>query len=195
MGRPKHALVIDGHRAMIDFVIDAAAAVCSRPVIVGRVEPSVARGLDVIDDLRPGLGPLGAIEALLASGMASQYLVCPCDVPVISPGTLGLLLNDTTSPATVFRREAATVFDPLPARISASTLPMVSRLLDSGRRGVHEFMREAGAHEIVLPQSREWELMNINTPADFDAARRRLGQIRDVQPRPAPSQAHRPARP
>ena len=192
MGQPKQSVALDGERAMIEFVIDALAAVCRRVVIVGKAGSAHARGGEVIDDLRPGLGPMGGIESLLASGIASQYLVCPCDVPFITSESLGLLLADTKQLATVFRREGAGEVDPLPARISAGALPVVSRLLDRGRRSVYELMRELGASEITMPRSREPELLNVNTPADFAAAQQRLALIQHA---PRLQAARPPGRP
>jgi molybdopterin-guanine dinucleotide biosynthesis protein A len=177
MGRPKEALRLPDGRTMIGAVIEALGALCRRVVIAGGPrtpapdDPSVAH----INDLRPGQGPLGGIEALLASGLDDEYLVCPCDVPLVTADLLARLTADTTTAAaTVFHVEGETVVRPLPARIAADSLPVVRRLLDVGRRAVHDLMREVGAQQVAITSAEATPLAAADTPQDFDAIVRTL---------------------
>ena len=84
MGRRKDSLALPDGRTMLAVVHSVLREVCQRVVVVGDAETDLPR----IEDLRPGQGPLGGIEALLATGDDTQYLVGPCDLPLITPSVL-----------------------------------------------------------------------------------------------------------
>ncbi len=105
MGRPKHGLRLPDGRQMIEAVADALAGVCRTVVVVGGATAETLPGVEHIADLREGQGPLGGLEALPASGRDAEYLVCPCDLPLVSAGMLRRLTCGGGSRATVFRIE------------------------------------------------------------------------------------------
>lgn len=171
MGQPKHAMRLTDERTLIDLVADRLKSVCRCVVVVGPGD--VMPDLPHVHDLRPGCGPLGGIEALLASGIDSHYLVCPCDLPFVTAELLRMLAEPTDELMTVFQIDGEETFDPLPARVAADALPSVRQLLDSGRHAVHELARVLHARRVLIPQTMKAALQNINTPSDLDAARRR----------------------
>lgn len=168
MGTPKQNLRITMSNGedvpMIDAVARVMREVCRDIVILGECE--TLHDCRRVADLRTGCGPLGGIEALLATGMDSQYLICPCDTPRITVDVLRALTTNSAL-ATVLTFDDAEFFEPLPARIAAGALPMVRQLLDEGRRSVHELMRALHAQRVVVPASWRDRLRNINTPADL----------------------------
>lgn len=170
MGTPKHEMRLEDGRTMFDAVMAALSAICGRVVMVGATSPRDSRGSMELPDLRPGLGPLGGIEALLASGIDSQYLVCPCDVPLITPDLLRRLVQPGAALATVFQIEGRDVLDPLPARISAEALPIVRRLLDAGERSVWRVMQELRPEVVAITENQAMQLHNVNTPEEFEKA-------------------------
>ncbi|MCI0630301.1 MAG: molybdenum cofactor guanylyltransferase [Phycisphaerales bacterium] len=103
MGRPKQDIVLSDGQTMLGRVVGTLAGVCEHVVLVGvnAAESTNLAGLDrpvrSVGDLRPGLGPLGGIEALLASGLDAEYLVCPCDVPMINARLLLKLIEPAQS--------------------------------------------------------------------------------------------------
>lgn len=169
MGEPKHALILPDGRSMIEHVAAALSSVCPAIVILG--PDAVCPDLPHVHDLRDDTGPLAGIEALLASESADDYLVCPCDLPLVTPELLGQLGRPTDAVATVFRLEGREQIEALPARISASALPLVRELLDAGTRSVWKFMEQAGVQRIDLPASHARLLHNVNTPAEYAALR------------------------
>lgn len=175
MGRDKSTLRLkadQGGERMLDRVASAMRTVCNDVVIVGSkstidVESS-PRAMPFIVDLRPHAGPLGGIEALLASNLAREYLVCPCDVPCITPEALRLLLQHRDAPATVLRLKGEADFESLPARVSVAALPTVQRLLDADQRSVWRLMRELPAAIVEIDSHHAAALRNINTPEDLN---------------------------
>ena len=122
-----------------------------------------------VDDLRPGQGPLGGIEALLARGLDTHYLICPCDLPRVTPGLLRELTVRADTQATVLRVEGEARPRPLPACLSADALPTVIGLLGAGRRAVHQLLEALETTVIEIPSSWAHELSNVNSPEDYEA--------------------------
>ena len=167
MGRRKDSLPLPDGRTMLAAVAAALAETCRDVVVVGDAETLLER----IEDLCPGQGPLGGIEALLASNLDTHYLVCPCDVPLVTATLLRRLTVATGAAATVFRVDGERDFRPLPARISAGALDRVRGHLDDGRRAVHELLRALDPAVIALPRDDARVLANVNTPSDYEAIR------------------------
>lgn len=150
---------------MTDAVAAALSEVCRRVVVVGDAE--ALPGRTRIADLRPQHGPLGGIEALLASDIDSRYLVCPCDMPMITATLLRRLTEPSDAAAVVFHVADAERFLPLPARLGVEALEGARRQLDEGRRAVHAFIESIAHDEVAVGASEAPVLMNINTPDEL----------------------------
>lgn len=94
----KAALEISG-RSLLDRAIDAAAVVTGRVIVVAApgqpLSPTALRGT-VVRDTHPGAGPLAALaDGLAAAGAVGvdAALVVACDVPLVSPAVLALLVR------------------------------------------------------------------------------------------------------
>ena len=177
MGRDKATLMLDaqhGGQRMMDMVAAALRETSGEDVVAcsiaaeSRDSPRPTKGYVPVIDLRSDAGPLAGIESLLASGLARGYLVCPCDVPCITPATLRMLLEHRHAPATVLRIAGRGEFEPLPARIAAAALPTVQRLLDAGQRSIWRLMRELPAAIVEIDAQQAAALRNINTPDDLN---------------------------
>lgn len=166
MGRPKHALRLPDGRPMIEAVAEVMAQVCQEVVVVGSTDALAT--LPHIDDLRSRHGPLGGIEALLASGLDTQYLVCPCDLPLVTRDLLKALTVPSSAAATVLRIDGRSGTEPLPARISTEVLRAVRALLDAGQRAVSHLMQSIEIETIEVSQAWSTYLTNINTPQEYE---------------------------
>ncbi len=163
MGRRKDSLALPDGRTMLAVVHSVLREVCQRVVVVGDAETDLPR----IEDLRPGQGPLGGIEALLATGDDTQYLVCPCDLPLITPSVLRRL-TEPGPVATVFQVEGEPDFWPMPVRVSVQALDAVRSHLDEGRLAVHDLVRELCPEVIAVSREEAAALANVNTPDDYE---------------------------
>ena len=163
MGRRKDSLPLPGGRTMLAVVHSVLSEVCESVVVVGDAETDLPR----IEDLRPGQGPLGGIEALLATGDDTQYLVCPCDLPLITPSVLRRL-TEPGPVATVFQVEGEADFWPMPVRVSVQALGAVRAHLDGGRRAVHDLVRALEPEVINVSREEAAALANVNTPDDYE---------------------------
>jgi molybdopterin-guanine dinucleotide biosynthesis protein A len=162
MGVRKEDLLLPGGMTMIGRVIQTLGEVCAQVVTVGGdhlSEPNVP-------DLRRGAGPLGGIEALLASGLDDDYLVCPSDIPLITPMLVRQLTTPATAVATIFEVEGDPVHS-LPLRISVAALETVTAALDAGENAVHSVLARLETERVSITGAEAAGLRNINTPGDY----------------------------
>lgn len=175
MGVPKAGMLLPDGRSMLERTRDMLESFCGRVLLLG--DAHGIAGHQCLEDLRPDCGPLGAIEAVLASGIAPQYLIVPCDLPLLPAGLLSRLLIGDEDGMTCFELPGDDRVGVLPCRIGAECLDEVRELLDSERRSVHALVEALGPDVQRVPLApREVELlMNVNTPEDFERACRHLG--------------------
>lgn len=179
MGQPKHALPMRDGRTMIEHVVDALRSVCDDVVIVG--PDDVLPKLPHVHDRRADCGPLAGIEALLLEATpqaASQsakgrvrkpqhYLICPCDIPLITADLLQRLCNHTDKPVTLFHVEGRERPEPLPMRIAREALSSVRACLDEQQRSVQALLGRLETDEVVVDTREAQRLRNINTVDDY----------------------------
>lgn len=163
MGAPKEAIRLADGRTMLEHVGDALAAVCDTVVVSGA--PATSAPWRAIDDLRAGAGPLGGVEALLASGLGDAYLVCPCDLPRIDAATLDRLRAGGAQPVVVLRVAGEARWRPLPARITGAAAASLTRILDRGERTVARAFEAIGIEARLVDDGDR--LHNANRPEDL----------------------------
>ncbi len=114
----------------------------------------------LIDQPRPGLGPLGGVAAALAYANDhdfAQVLSIGCDMPRLPPG----LLDDLVAQAPAFCADAPILGFWPPSLAGA----LEAHLAEGGDRSIRRWARSVGAVAIASSAA----LANINTPADLAA--------------------------
>jgi molybdopterin-guanine dinucleotide biosynthesis protein A len=164
MGVPKEDLLLSAGSSMIERVIQTLEEVCIRVVTVGG-EP---RRQAHVPDVRRGAGPLGGIEALLASGLDEEYLVCPSDIPLATRDLVFLLTASSGAVATLFEVQGDPVHS-LPLRISIAALDTVTEALDAGQNAIHTVLAGIETERISITGEEAAQLRNVNTPDDYNA--------------------------
>ncbi len=162
-GSPKHSLTLANGDTFLESVARRLGEVCSAVVIVGSVQSDSQQ----IPDLRQGHGPLGGIEALLASGLDTEYLVCPVDMPLMPTGLLRRLTESAGRSVTIFAIDGSDQMETLPARIASSALPQVTATLDAGRPALHHLWAQLRYETVLIPSSEAQALFNVNTIGDY----------------------------
>jgi molybdenum cofactor guanylyltransferase len=182
MGADKALLYYAG-RLLIERVVELLKAVSLEPYIVGE-RPDLAAYAPVIEDLHPGCGPLGGIEAALASTTSEWNLFLPVDLPLLPSAFVTFLVERAritgaaaTIPALAGRAE------PLCAVYRRVLLAGIRKSLESGNYKVmHGIENAAGPFEMdifsveaVAATRDDWPLQpplhrwfqNLNAPADL----------------------------
>lgn len=169
MGRPKAGIVLADGRTMIERVFDALGAVCREVVLVGAgddVPPRLSRLVRIADRIAD-IGPLGGLEALLASGLDSEYLVAPCDLVEARPELFQLLLQPGLKPPVVLAWPDKAHPEPLIARYSTDVYELVQEMIREGHLAMRQLVRRSGAAIIPVPAELGFALRNANTPDDL----------------------------
>ena len=168
-----------GERTLLGHVIDRLrpqvdAIVLSCGVLsCARLEDAYLEfGYTVVPDLKAGEGPLGGIVSALAEAPHSWVLTTPADTPFLPPN-----LVEALAPAC--RREGASVAMAAGRRQNLTMLfdraraESLRAFFESGERAVHRWLDANAVPTVEFPAS---GFLNVNTPADLDAARKRLGE-------------------
>lgn len=169
MGRDKALLTIDGE-CFIARIARRLRTVAGPPLLVS----SHARRYAFLEfescaDIYNNAGPLGGIHAAFHRTMEDRLLVVACDVPFLTVQALRCLC-DHAREADIVYAATAEVSQPLVGIYARDVLPALEHFLMSGRRRLHDFLRECDSMALRLDRHVDsWDQMqlhNINTPGD-----------------------------
>jgi molybdopterin-guanine dinucleotide biosynthesis protein A len=178
-GRDKAVEEIDGV-SLVERAVRTLNEVASEVVVISGRD----LGVDVacLPDLRIDTGPLAGIETALSRardlGMDAA-LVLACDMPLVRATTMRALADavagGSVAAVAVGRDQAGSrgSFEPLCAAYRTELLADASALLDDGVHAAGALFERVGGARVECPSE---ELLNVNTPADADAAAAALGR-------------------
>ena len=178
MGSDKAFLELDG-RSLLARALDLLRAVTNETYIVGARE-TFADFAPVVEDVYPGRGPLGGIHAALSATRTELNLVLAVDTPFLTADLLRFLARQAEdSQALVTVPRAGGRFHPLCAVYRRGFRDAAERALEAGRNKVDALF--AGAEVRIIEEVELARLAfsaqmfdNLNSPAEFEDARRRL---------------------
>lgn len=169
MGRDK-ALLVENGLPLVARVAGVVAAVAGRCSIVAPAGRYEGLGFPVLSDLWPGEGPLGGILTALAHGEADWNLIVAVDMPFLDTVFLESLLAAAWHGAeTVIPAHPNGDLEPLCGVYHAGALPALRRFFERGGRRVKDALREIPLQTVP---AQERVLANVNTPEQWEAARR-----------------------
>jgi molybdopterin-guanine dinucleotide biosynthesis protein A len=199
MGTPKAALEWHGSTLLYRTVAIVARATCG-PVVVVRASrqelPELPKGTQVIDDPRPGKGPVQGIAAGLAAleGHAEAAFISSTDMPFLHPAFIRRVLRVVAADAgtDVALPVARGYPQPLAAAYRVSLAATAERLVEQDRlrpaflfsECVTARLDDAALKADPLIGALDPDLdsvVNINTPGDYQEARARLAPEVTVQ--------------
>lgn len=178
MGREKLSIEIGGV-PLIRHVRNALASCCEEVLVAGGGDFRLEGVRYVTGERSGGEGPLAGIEAGLAAARFDHVFVAAGDMPFLAQSLVGYLLERLAkedAPAVVPRYGGR--IHPLCAAYDRGLCPLVGSALDGGVRAVHKFLERTTGVEYVGEELRRFGdpdllLLNVNSPADLDLARRK----------------------
>ena len=155
--------------SIIDREIRKLSAAGIRELTIVANDPEAYRhcGPPIISDLRPGLGPLGGIEAALAhhADTCEATLFLPCDLPAITQHEIRTLVEGFAGTSAMVVLAAHIYWEPLCTVVHNSLLATITKALDDGERSPAKLWRELDALPIHFDDATPF--FNVNTPHDL----------------------------
>jgi molybdopterin-guanine dinucleotide biosynthesis protein A len=174
-GRDKAAIVVGGRTLAERAVRLLRPHVDEIVALTGSRDQFPVRGIALVDDRRPGLGPLAGLDAAFAARPGRELLLLAVDLalapPAILEGVLDAAARDPAAPAVMPRSSGG----PQPAMaVYRPTLAheVEKRLAGQGSRALRSLATLPGVRLVDGP----WEnadFAGINTPVDLERARAR----------------------
>ncbi len=171
MGRDKAALIVEGEPLWRRQLATLRATGADELFISGRADgPFCESGVPVIEDLTPGAGPLGALEAVLSRIGNSHVVVLAIDLPAMRADFLTVLVEMALAKDCSVAPEAGVRFEPLAAVYARNLLPMVIECLRGPDFSMQNLLRKATKAGLVNVHSIRQEerafFRNVNSPGD-----------------------------
>ena len=211
MGTPKAALEWHGS-TLLRRTVGIVSRVTDGPVVVvrapGQPLPALPADIEVVEDPREGLGPLQGLAAGLAAiaGRAEIAFACSTDLPFLHPAFVRRVLRAVADGADVGLPVARGFRQPLAAAYRTGLAQVAQRLVAQQRlRPAFLFeectvtqLDEAAlrADPVLAALDPDLEsVLNINEPADYQAARARPAPEVTIQRFGALADGHRGPQP
>ncbi|MDB6039271.1 MAG: transporter related-protein [Verrucomicrobiales bacterium] len=155
MGRNKSDLILAG-----TYLLDHARIICR----AAGLENHVSR-----TDSVERCGPLGGIVTAFKTLDADRIVFLSCDMPFVSPAIIDALQKCAmASNRSMFLRHESKVG--FPFLIRRADLPRVCAQIDRREYSLQSLAAVLNSDAVVLPTSSQWQLFNINTPAEMRGA-------------------------
>jgi molybdopterin-guanine dinucleotide biosynthesis protein A len=181
MGKPKPLLELGG-KTMLERQLGLLRGVCRSVAAVGAPSELPAAGVPVWADELPGRGPLGGIYTGLRRSRTEYNLFLGCDLPFMEARFLQFLARlaiagqaDVTVPQTPDRH-----LQPLAAVYRRRTLGAIRARLEVGENTTSSFFHSVRCRvvpwrEIARRGFSPRIFVNMNTSADYEAAKQQMG--------------------
>lgn len=134
-------------------------------------------GLPIVNDALPEIGSaVGVYSAVLAS--PTERVICvACDMPFVTPRLLWAL-SDKSEGFDVFVPRHGEYLQPLCAVYGKGTLDAYRQFIKSGRRRIFDIYPDLNTGYLEIEDGTYGDpdelFLNVNTPAELEAARQRL---------------------
>ncbi len=179
------ALMEIGKTPMLARTLELVKSVTKNVKVIGSLERYGQFGFEVIPDRWPGQGPLGGIVTALLNTAKNNpqhewNFILSCDMPFLTSEWLGYLAERATkSSARAVYPQSAHGPEPLCACYRIEAGPALREVFERGVRKVTEALKHVRTE--VLDEA-DWKrfdsagrlFWNMNTPADYEEARRIL---------------------
>ena len=183
MGQDKALLELGG-APLVVRTARLVESVAGPATVIGNAELFAPLGLRAINDGWPGAGPLGGIATALGASAAPWSLVVACDLPYLTREWLAYeVARALASRADAVLPMNVRGAEPLSAIYHERAAPAIRSALAQGTRKITDALENV-AVEVIEPA--EWKAFdsegllfkNMNSPEDYEEARKRFRETR-----------------
>ncbi len=172
MGTDKAFLKL-GDFTFLEWVYSAISKVCEEVFIITD-DPTkyLSFPANVVQDLIPKKGPLGALYTALFFSSTSHTILCPIDTPLIHPEVLVCIMGSCSKKHDIVLPRTPDGTNPLHGVYSQKVIGKVEEYIMKGNLQVRAIFPHFRVHEVLweefLPFDKELRsFWNINTPEDL----------------------------
>jgi molybdopterin-guanine dinucleotide biosynthesis protein MobB len=172
--------------SLLEWVRDRVAPAFDHVFVVTN-EPAKLRhlGLPVVTDALQVRGSAVGIYTALLASPTDRVLCLACDMPFVTPDLVRRLVERSAG-YDVYVPRHGPYYQPLCAVYAKSAADAYERFLDEGGRRIFSVYSQVNTGYLDLGDGRFGDpdelFMNVNTPADLEAARRRVNSERSREP-------------
>lgn len=171
-------------RTMVEVVAGNVLRGLDSVTVVGNRERYGALGLPMVEDIKPGMGPLSGIHAALKHARKPLSLVVGCDMPFLTPGFIEFMAQ-TAAIADADITVAQSVehgYEALCAVYNQTVLPKVEEAMAVGELKLAMLFANVNLRTLTLEECRPFDthgvlFSNVNTEEDFALVHRRLSTL------------------
>jgi molybdenum cofactor guanylyltransferase len=169
MGSDK-GLMIFNYREMIMHVVDVVQKVFDKVIIITNNPEYRKFGLDILQDISPGMGPAGGILTGLSQSVTPWNFFIACDMPFITQEVITRLTEKTDSDYEAIVPLTQAGSQPLCALYHKNAAQKFSQHVAEGRLKMHDIVSSLNHTSVnVLVNAGEIDpFSNINTPGDWE---------------------------
>ena len=167
-GRDKSLLTLHGER-IVDRLVAQCRTVCDEVIILcGGAKKFHIEGVQELQDLVPGQGPMGGIYTGMSSSSAELFLVLACDMPRFDAGLAQRMLQACAGFDACVPRDGERL-EPLCAVYRRTALPQIREMLDRGEYQMRKLFPRIRTRYWAepWPASGTDVFYNINYPSDY----------------------------
>ncbi len=174
MGEDKGAISYHG-KPQREYVAELLNKQCKTTYVSCLPEQAIDSKFPLLFDSFTGLGPFGAIASAFRSNPDKAWLVVACDLPLLDKATLQYLVRhrNSSKAATAFQSPVNEFPEPLIAIWEPRSYPILLQFLTQGYSCPRKVLINSDI-ELLEVENAE-ALMNVNSPEERDAIRKKLG--------------------
>ena len=183
MGEDKRYLVMGGE-TLLERGLGVLRSVFQEVlVVIAQDSPPVGVDARVVKDLVPECGSLGGLYTGLMQATTPYIFVVACDMPFLDQAVIAQFTSRRATADIVMAKLAARLH-PMHALYGKRCLPVLEQMIQARQLKIQEVVSHASLRvqyvtetdlSSIDPSGRSFQ--NVNTPADFEAARSMLSRV------------------
>jgi molybdenum cofactor guanylyltransferase len=167
MGADKGLMELKGKR-MIDYLTETLLSISAPFTIISQNKAYAANGIEVIEDIIPEKGPMGALQTALHHSPTEYILLLSCDSPFVPAMAVEHLASKLTQQEVLLARTMSRI-NPLFAVYQRTIKSKVDECINRSELKMISLIETCSHEEIDMSEiEKKYPLsfMNINTPDD-----------------------------